>query len=98
MREKTTAISRGVEVIERVPVILTAQYGLAQGHVEVLIRSERIASMPLPRLVAEHSLPSTSGLLIKKLQCNHINLPVEIVGCSGVVEIEVLLLAIIVLQ
>ena len=54
--EDPTRIGSRIEVIEGIPIILTAHQRLAQGHVEVLRRAKFVATMTLPCLVTDHRL------------------------------------------
>jgi hypothetical protein len=45
-------------MIQRIPVIHTAEQRLVQWDIEILVRTKTVATVALPGLVAEHSLPT----------------------------------------
>jgi len=95
MFQEAAHVRSGVEMIERVPIIVTSRQGRLQGHVVVLGGAKLVAPMALPSFVTHHCLTPDNSVR-KKTRCKkNSHAPIEIIGCRGVVNIEILFLAII---
>jgi len=94
MFQEAAHVRSRVEMIERVPIIVTSRQGRLQGHVVVLGRAKLVAPVALPSFVTHHCLtPDNSEKKTWFKKNSHA--PIEIIGCRGVVNIEILFLAII---
>jgi hypothetical protein len=58
VRKHAAAVGSRIEVIQRIPVVQTTKQRLVQCHIEILVGTKTIATVSLPGLVTEHSLPA----------------------------------------
>jgi len=93
--EESSKVSRGVEVIQRIPVILTSESGPGDPEIEKSFRTEMVTSMTLPSLGGRHSLTASEKSAFVQMRSRSCNLPEKIVGSGVIEQIEALLFAVV---
>ena len=72
VREDTSGVGGGIEVVQGIPVILATSKGLAEIHVEEGVGSQVVTSVALPSLGGSHGLTSESNNISMMLRVqNH---------------------------